>query len=72
MKLIFEIILALLKVLGLAASAKNAADERAAGAAAQRAEDYAREAIRIDKAARAGADLKPDSLPDSLDRDAPV
>ena len=62
--------LALARAFGLFASAKQASDERAAGAATQRAEDLTREANRIEKAARAGLDDSSHSLPDQYDRDA--
>ena len=68
--IIGELLLALARAFGLFASAKQASDERAAGAAAQRAEDLSREAKRIDKAARAGLDDSSHSLPDRYDRDA--
>ena len=70
MTFFLELLLALLKAFGLAASAKQAADERASGAAMQRAEDLSREAIRIQNAARAGADVHTGGLPDQNDRDA--
>lgn len=63
-------LLALAKVFGLVASAKQAGDERAAGAAAQRGEDLTHEALRIEKAARAGLADITSRLPDQFDRDA--
>ncbi|MEO9169165.1 MAG: hypothetical protein ABI230_12255 [Aestuariivirga sp.] len=70
--LIVQAILALAKAVGLAASAKQVAGERAAGAAEQRAEDLSNEANRIDKAARVGLAVGPanSKLPDPNDRDA--
>ena len=68
--IIGELLLALARAFGLFASAKLAAGERAAGAAAQRAEDLSHEAKRIEKAARAGFDDSADRLPDRYDRDA--
>ena len=68
--LVVELLLALAKALGLSASAKQASDERRAGAALQRAEDLSHEAIRIQNATHAGADLPAASLPDRYDRDA--
>ena len=70
--LLVELVLALAKAFGLAASAKQVADERTAGAAEQRVEDLSREADRINKAARAGLAIGPadSKLPDPYDRDA--
>jgi len=65
-----EVLLALAKALGLFASAKQANDERAAGAAAQRAKDLSDDANRVQKAARADADFAAGKLPDPHDRDS--
>lgn len=67
--LIVELILALIKTIGFATSAKQLRNEREAGAAIQRAEDLSREATRINKSARAGLGAEPDRLPDPFDRD---
>lgn len=63
-------LLALARVFGLVASAKQSSAERSGGAAAQRAEDLTHEAIRIEKAARAGLADVTSRLPDRFDRDA--
>ena len=65
-----ELLLALAKAVGLTVSATQAIDERAAGAAAQRAEDLSREDVRIEKASKADAALGPAKLPDPFDRDS--
>ena len=68
--LIIELVLALVKAFGFAASAKQTADERAGGAAQQRAEDFSYEAARIEKAAHAGLAHAPQRVPDPFDRDS--
>ena len=69
--LCIELLLALAKVIGLSVSATKTNEERAAGAALQRAEDSSREIARIEKAADADVALGTSKLPDPFDRDCP-